>query len=139
MHLLGAAFWATFLQDVLFDGALWWFHYNLPFSLTGDIRKDSRLAALVYNGLVQAPLATVAAMAPRHWGWPLAGALFLLFMGIEVTGLHTGLAVYNHWNLGCAALNYGITLVAPMLYARWIERVTGPRTPGPIEPWQPPV
>lgn len=126
------AFWGAFLMDILFHGAFWLWHYTVP--VLGDPQGDSRLIALLFNGLVVAPVATAVSVVPALRNRVAVLGAAGLLLGLECLLLVSGILVYDGWNLGLAALRYLYGVLLPFAYAHWYTKE--PRT---IPPWAPPV
>jgi hypothetical protein len=133
LHVGTMAFWVAQMPDTLLQGVLWLYHYQLPWEITGNPRVDSRIVAVAYSILLQAPGATLVALRKWRHPWLAMCTGAAVFAALESAGWMSGIVVYHHWSLAGSAVLYLTMYILPFYYARLLRqrRQKPPR-------WKPP-
>lgn len=122
IHLHGMVLWSGLLLDILLQGILWRWSFNMV--LFGDLVRDNRLLSMLVHSLLIFPFVTFISLRQVRSRLFWIGGATALLVTLEGMGRVTGFLVYDHWSLGWSALKYVGMLGMTSAYAHWLRAQT---------------
>lgn len=131
LNVYGFAVWTLYFFDVLLQGYLELWRFNVPYW------DWERFFSVSLHAFLFAPLATlIAVRSPKEhrWLWGTAAAASLAAVAFLLKGM--GLLVFGWVGLAAALADYTTMMWLALQYSRWLRR----HEPAPAPPpWEPPV
>lgn len=129
-NVLALTIWLLYFFDILLQGTLGLWHFNVPHWY------QERLFSLLLHAVLFAPAAAAIAVLPlrRRPLWGAAALAGLVAVAFLLKGV--GLLEFGWVGLTAALVDYGTMIALAVAYSRWLRRHGPAKTP---PPWEPPL